>query len=391
MVSFAVRHVSDTALAGPRILASRRTGAATGRATATRMHFAIATSYQIDAADGSARVTVPVTFPGADYSAIDYTPVWAHHRFLGWFRSGAVPSRSAQQGGVEVRPSDPVVYGLPAVYAHWQLPSQVSFDATTGGGAMPSGWSAPDYYEGQPYGTLPAPTHPTLNFGGWYDGGGNRVTAASLVPSGGASLTARYVAAGYTVELNDQWRLSETAPNPDSAAYDGVYESFSNWNVDGETATMSIRVVGYPEFTIYIRSYAESNYDYCYVESPTGEIAAGGKSQEQIDAEARIAEYRAQGYHVNVEDYGDGSYYVEVYDSDWNWVDDFSYQGSGDPGSTKGKQSTDTSINGYLPVMFTFATPAENIINVHFTKDGSASDGDDRGYLLIPYVQGGGS
>lgn len=32
--------------------------------------------------------------------------------------------------------------------------------------------------------------------------------------------------------LNDQWRLSETQANPDSTLYDGVYESFSNKDVN---------------------------------------------------------------------------------------------------------------------------------------------------------------
>ena len=382
MVSFAVRHVSDTTLAGPRILASRRTGAATGWTTATRRHFGIATSYQIDERNGSTPSTVPVVFPGATYDALDYVPSRTGYRFLGWFDDAS--------GGTQVLPSAQVRYGVSTIYAHWQDHVVVTFDATANGGAMPQGWTAPYYFAGQPYGSLPAPTHPTLNFGGWYTAGGVRVTAASLVPAGGASLTARYVEAGYTVELNDQWRLSQTQPNPDSAAYDGVYESFSNWNVDGETATMSIRVIGYPEFTIYIRSYAESYYDYCYCESQTGEIDESGKSQEQIDAENRIAEYRAQGYNVETWEDDDGYINVEVYDGDWNLVDSFGYQRS-DPGSTKGKQNADTSINGYMPVKFTFANPAENIINVHFMKDGSTSDGDDRGYLLIPYVQGGGS
>jgi hypothetical protein len=56
--------------------------------------------------------------------------------------------------------------------------------------------------------------------------------------------------------------LNSSQSNPDSSQYDGVYESFSNHNVDNGKAKMYIRISGYDEFKIYIRSNAESNYDY---------------------------------------------------------------------------------------------------------------------------------
>jgi hypothetical protein len=66
----------------------------------------------------------------------------------------------------------------------------------------------------------------------------------------------------YEVDLNNQWRMSSSQSNPDSSSYDGVYESFSNHNVDSGKAKMYIRISGYDEFKIYIRSNAESDYDY---------------------------------------------------------------------------------------------------------------------------------
>jgi uncharacterized repeat protein (TIGR02543 family) len=50
----------------------------------------------------------------------------------------------------------------------------VTFDATTNGGQMPSGWTSPDYYDGQPYGTLPPNIEGSsiskygFEFKGWY-------------------------------------------------------------------------------------------------------------------------------------------------------------------------------------------------------------------------------
>ena len=47
-----------------------------------------------------------------------------------------------------------------------------------------------------------------------------------------------------------------------------MYESNSNYNVDSGFAKMYVRISGYNEFTIYIRSYAESNYDYTLAFNP---------------------------------------------------------------------------------------------------------------------------
>jgi hypothetical protein len=69
----------------------------------------------------------------------------------------------------------------------------------------------------------------------------------------------------YNVDLNNNWRLSTTVPNPDITKYEGVYESFSNYNVDNGVAIMTITLNNLDEFTLYIRSYAESYYDYVMV------------------------------------------------------------------------------------------------------------------------------
>jgi hypothetical protein len=72
------------------------------------------------------------------------------------------------------------------------------------------------------------------------------------------------VSAYYKVDLNSQWQSSSKS-NPDSSLYEGVYESFSNYNVGNTAAIMYITISGYSDFTLYIRSYAESSYDYVMV------------------------------------------------------------------------------------------------------------------------------
>ena len=119
----------------------------------------------------------------------------------------STPAQAADTSGTAVAATDAIVFGRAHVYARWQLPATISFDATTNGGAMPSGWTSPDYYEGQPFGTLPTPTKSGEVFLGWFTSGGTRLTATSAVPSGGGTLTARYAAVTYAT----QWEVNCTS------------------------------------------------------------------------------------------------------------------------------------------------------------------------------------
>jgi hypothetical protein len=141
--------------------------------------------------------------------------------------------------------------------------------------------------------------------------------------------------------LNSQWQESTTIANPDSATYDGVYESFSNKGKDNETAIMYIDIVGYETFKFYIRSYAESNYDYVMV--------------SQLDKTIT----------------GSTSY------SDTSLV----------KAHTRGKQNSSTAISGYTLVEFMGIDSGEHRITVVYRKDSSSASGDDRGYVLIPKEQ----
>ena len=153
-----------------------------------RKHYDLPTYYTIDECNGNAPTMVNANFPSDKYDALDYTPTWEHHRFVGWY-SVVFGNDNA---GIEISPSDAIAYGIHDVYAHWQLPTTVTFDATTNGGSMPSGWVSPDYYEGQPYGTLPKPTKSGEMFLGWFTPDGTRITESSTVTTG--ILTARYTA-----------------------------------------------------------------------------------------------------------------------------------------------------------------------------------------------------
>jgi hypothetical protein len=83
--------------------------------------------------------------------------------------------------------------------------------------------------------------------------------------SSGGSSSGGSSSGSYTVNLNGQWEQTTAVSNPDSSLYDGVYRSVSNYNVNNGVATMYITIKDCSSFKMYIRSYAESNYDYVMV------------------------------------------------------------------------------------------------------------------------------
>lgn len=137
----------------------------------------------------------------------------------------------------------------------------------------------------------------------------------------------------YNVNLNDQWRLSEEIPNPYPEQFDGVYESFSNWNVNGGIADMSIEIENYTDFTIYIRSDAESGYDY-----------------------------------------------VDIYELDKKYTGNVY-------ATTQDTSNSGTDIGAYKKITFTNIPLGKHTIYIRYKKDGSANSGTDRGYVLIPKQQ----
>ena len=141
----------------------------------------------------------------------------------------------------------------------------------------------------------------------------------------------------YSVELNDAWRISSSVANPDSEQYDGVYESYSNYKIANSYAALTIKLVDIETFTIYIRSYAESYYDYVMV--------------SQLDKTI---------------DQNTSYLYNEVVKA-----------------HTRGKQTSGTDIYSYTPVTFDNIGGGEHTIMVIYRKDSSGDSYDDKGYLII--------
>ena len=221
----------------------------------------------------------------------------------------------------------------------------IVFDAGSGSVSQ----STKQVIYGKKIGELPKPICPADKpyFGGWYTeagGAGTKYSADSTAPSQDSlTLYAFYSAVAlksYTVDLNGQWRQSTSQTNPDSVVYDGVYESNSNYNVNNGFAKMYVRISGYDEFTIYIRSYGESSYDYTLAFNPDVDVTSNPSTST-----------------------------------------------SGVKAHTSRNQQSGQAIGNYTKVTYTNLASEDHFICIVYRKDGSVNNGNDRGYVLIPKEQ----
>ena len=138
------------------------------------------------------------------------------------------------------------------------------------------------------------------------------------------------------IEHNYEW---EYIDSPDSSYR--ALQSYYNKGRNGYNATMYFDISGYEEFTFYIRSYGETNYDYVKV--------------------CKVLKTNSIGSYPPA-----SSYYTD---------------------NTRGKSTSGTSIYYYTPVTYTDLDRSQTYrIYVVYQKDNSDSYNDDRGYVLIPYA-----
>ena len=161
------------------------------------------------------------------------------------------------------------------------------------------------------------------------------VTATTTITQG------VWIDQSYTLNLNDgQWELTTAVANPDSTIYDGVYQSVKSKGVSNGYDTMYIDIVGYVTFKFYVRSYAESNYDYVMV-SQLDQTITGSTAYTSTLVKAH----------------------------------------------TRGNSKSGTAISDYTLVEFTGIDGGGHRITVVYRKDSGGNSGDDRGYVLIPKEQ----
>ena len=137
------------------------------------------------------------------------------------------------------------------------------------------------------------------------------------------------------INLNGQWAKNDSI-SPDTSLYD-AYESVSNVGVNSSEAIMYITINGLSSFRLYLRSNAESNYDYAMV-SQLNAVINGSTEPTSSDVKA----------------------------------------------NTKGNQQSGTSLSSYLIVDYDNIPTGNNLITVVYRKDSSQSSGTDKAYVLIP-------
>lgn len=157
------------------------------------------------------------------------------------------------------------------------------------------------------------------------------VTASTILVSGTS-----YEAGGKSVIVNlkSQWANSTKS----SISGYKCFQSSSNYNVNSGVAIMTITIKGLTEFTCYIRSYAESNYDYVMI----------GQLDQAITGSSSYSNTTLVKAH------------------------------------TRGNQQSGTALSNYTKVTYSGIDSGEHTITVVYRKDSSVNNGDDRGYLLIP-------
>lgn len=160
-------------------------------------------------------------------------------------------------------------------------------------------------------------------------------------------LDATTVAKSVTVEptYSGGWVLDNTN-NPSTSLYN-MYKSNTNKGVSNSVDMMKVTFKGYDSFTIYIRSYGETYWDYVvasslnYVLPTTSSSYPGGSTSSPTM--------------------------------------------SGAAAMTKNNSQSGTALSYYTPVTYSNLDPnTQYYITVAYRKDGSGNQNDDRGYVLIP-------
>ncbi len=150
-----------------------------------------------------------------------------------------------------------------------------------------------------------------------------QVTAASGT-FGSATTTITFISKIYSLDLgNGQWADTGSKVNNNT-----VYQSDAgSYHVNNGTSTATITLTGYRKFVVYIRSNAESSYDYTIASVLDAAATRGGNTVQ----------------------------------------------------STSGKQSSST----YYKAEYTISDNNPHTIQIMYTKDGSQNSGDDRGYFYV--------
>lgn len=181
--------------------------------------------------------------------------------------------------------------------------------------------------------TLIGGTAKTIKGGKTLIGGTAKTIKSGKTLIGGTAKTIKF--SSYTIAQEGSYGFSiGSVTNPNSALYDGVYQA-ANKGVNSSYGVAKITFEGYTTFNVYIRSYAESNYDYTIAST--------------LDASSYPTAYNTSGK-------------VQAH--------------------TRGNQKSGTTISDYTKVSYT-TDGAQHFIYIVYRKDSSQDSNADLGYFLI--------
>ena len=151
----------------------------------------------------------------------------------------------------------------------------------------------------------------------------------------------------FDTENSGRW-IMDTTKNPDKKTYT-CYKSNSNKGQNTSISKVKISFQGYTSLTFYIRSYAESNYDYTVISNLNATLPSYSSSAYPGGTSTAVPTTYIKSHTrgKSTSSWSSTSYWTEV---------------------TYSRLSRDTTYT----------------IEVGFVKDGSGHQNDDCGYILIP-------
>lgn len=207
-----------------------------------------------DADGGIATATTATGFVGEKIGSLP-TASRGEDLFIGWFDTN----------GVEVTENTVYSSSVKTVTARWIEPTTITFDPN--GGTL-SGATTIRAYVGYPLSAsgdaFPSATGPAENpnLGGWYTSpvGGVKITPSTVYDGSYTAIYPHYVSKSFEVDLSYGWMLYEET--------DEYVKYVSTRHEDDFAQKIRIRVNGFNEFLVKIRSEAESSYDYTVAFEP---------------------------------------------------------------------------------------------------------------------------
>lgn len=221
--------------------------------------------------------------------------------------------------------------------------AQIRLDSENPNGSVTQRWKDVTIYTSDPSGNFAQQSITTLRGTSNLDAEDVYLELYAKAPD--SNIIRKYV--HFDTSNTGQW-IKESTQNPDKTTYT-CYKSNSNKGTSSSVAISRIKFQGYSTITFYIRSYAETTYDYTAI----------GKLNTALSTT-----YSSTYYPT-----GTSTMHTNIY------------------ANTRGKQTSSyTSLTSHWTAVtyIGLTSSTEYYVDVAYCKDSTTNSYDDRGYILIP-------